>query len=270
MSFTVLIALFVCLAPTTIAALQSAIGIAGMDCLFQLNVIALSGRAVEAAGDVNVLLLDKTGTITLGNRQATEFLPVNGQSYDDLMEAAMLSFSADETPEGKSIIDLIQKKTGTVPVSSENVTFTPFSASTRVSSAQCGETIYLKGASDAIITFVLEHGGTVPSDLKAKVNEIASKGGTPLVVACNETILGVIFLKDILKTGIRERFADLRTIGIKTIMITGDNPLTAATIAAEAGVDDYLAEAKPEDKLTMIRDYQKEGYMVGHDRGWNK
>jgi K+-transporting ATPase ATPase B chain len=269
-SFTVLIALFVCLAPTTIAALQSAIGIAGMDCLFQLNVIALSGRAVEAAGDVNVLLLDKTGTITLGNRQATEFLPVNGQSYDDLMEAAMLSFSADETPEGKSIIDLIQKKTGTVPVSSENVTFTPFSASTRVSSAQCGETIYLKGASDAIITFVLEHGGTVPSDLKAKVNEIASKGGTPLVVACNETILGVIFLKDILKTGIRERFADLRTIGIKTIMITGDNPLTAATIAAEAGVDDYLAEAKPEDKLTMIRDYQKEGYMVGHDRGWNK
>jgi K+-transporting ATPase ATPase B chain len=233
-----------------------------MDRLFQLNVIALSGRAVEAAGDVNVLLLDKTGTITLGNRQATEFVPVNGQSPDDLMEAAMLSSSADETPEGKSIIDLIQKKTGKVPVPSENVTFTPFSASTRLSSGQCGETIYLKGSSDAIIKFVLEHGGTVPSDLKAKVNEIASTGGTPLVVARNETILGVIFLKDILKTGIRERFADLRTIGIKTIMITGDNPLTAATIAAEAGVDDYLAEAKPEDKLTMIRDYQKEGYMV--------
>jgi K+-transporting ATPase ATPase B chain len=261
-SFTVLIALFVCLAPTTIAALLSAIGIAGMDRLFQLNVIALSGRAIEAAGDVNVLLLDKTGTITLGNRQATEFLPVDDQSTDDLIEAALLSSSADETPEGKSIIDLIQKKIGKVPVSSENVTFTPFSAVTRVSSAKCGEITYLKGASDAINKFVLERGGTIPSDLKAKVNGIASKGGTPLVVARNETILGVIFLKDILKTGIRERFADLRKIGIKTIMITGDNPLTAATIAAEAGVDDYLAEAKPEDKLTMIKDYQKEGYMV--------
>ena len=261
-SFTVLIALFVCLAPTTIAALLSAIGIAGMDRLFQLNVIALSGRAIEAAGDVNVLLLDKTGTITLGNRQATEFLPVDDQSTDDLIEAALLSSSADETPEGKSIIDLIQKKIGKVPVSSENVTFTPFSAVTRVSSAKCGEITYLKGASDAINKFVLERGGTIPSDLKAKVNGIASKGGTPLVVARNETILGVIFLKDILKTGIRERFADLRKIGIKTIMITGDNPLTAATIAAEAGVDDYLAEVKPEDKLTMIKDYQKEGYMV--------
>jgi K+-transporting ATPase ATPase B chain len=233
-----------------------------MDRLFQLNVIALSGRAIEAAGDVNVLLLDKTGTITLGNRQATEFLSVDGQSTDDLIEAALLSSSADETPEGKSIIDLIQKKIGKVPVSSENVTFTPFSAVTRVSSAKCGEITYLKGASDAINKFVLERGGTIPSDLKAKVNGIASKGGTPLVVARNETILGVIFLKDILKTGIRERFADLRKIGIKTIMITGDNPLTAATIAAEAGVDDYLAEVKPEDKLTMIKDYQKEGYMV--------
>jgi K+-transporting ATPase ATPase B chain len=261
-SFTVLIALFVCLAPTTIAALLSAIGIAGMDRLFQLNVVALSGRAIEAAGDVNVLLLDKTGTITLGNRQATEFLPVDGKSTDDLIEAALLSSFADETPEGKSIIDLIQKKIGKVPVSLENVTFTPFSAVTRVSSAKCGEIIYLKGASDAIIKFVLEHGGTIPTDLKEKVNGIASKGGTPLVVVRNEIILGVIFLKDILKTGIRERFADLRKIGIKTIMITGDNPLTAATIAAEAGVDDYLAEAKPEDKLTMIKDYQKEGYMV--------
>ncbi len=261
-SFTVLIALFVCLAPTTIAALLSAIGIAGMDRLFQLNVIALSGRAIEAAGDVNVLLLDKTGTITLGNRQATEFLPVDGQSPDDLMEAAMLSSTADDTPEGKSIIDLIQKKTEKIPISSEDVTFTPFSALTRLSSAQRGEIIYLKGASDAIIKFVLDHKGTVPSDLKTKVNGIASKGGTPLVVARNETILGVIFLKDILKTGIRERFADLRKIGIKTIMITGDNPLTAATIAAEAGVDDYLAEAKPEEKLMMIREYQKEGYMV--------
>ncbi len=261
-SLTVLIALFVCLAPTTIAALLSAIGIAGMDRLFQLNVIALSGRAIEAAGDVNILLLDKTGTITLGNRQATEFLPVDGQSIDDLIEAAMLSSSADDTPEGKSIINLIQKKTEKIPISSENFTFTPFSAATRVSSAQCGEIIYLKGASDAIIKSVLENGGTVPSDLKAKVNEIASKGGTPLVVALNETILGVIFLKDILKTGIRDRFADLRKMGIKTIMITGDNHLTAATIAAEAGVDDYLAEAKPDDKLRIIRDYQNEGYMV--------
>jgi K+-transporting ATPase ATPase B chain len=261
-SLTVLIALFVCLAPTTIAALLSAIGIAGMDRLFQLNVVALSGRAIEAAGDVNILLLDKTGTITLGNRQATEFLPVDGQSTDDLIEAALLSSSADDTPEGKSIIDLIQKNTKKISVSSENVTFTPFSAATRVSSAQCSEIIYLKGASDAIIKFVLEHGGTVPSDLNTKVNGIASKGGTPLVVARNETILGVIFLKDILKTGIRERFADLRKIGIKTIMITGDNHLTAATIAAEAGVDDYLAEAKPDDKLRMIRDYQNEGYMV--------
>jgi K+-transporting ATPase ATPase B chain len=261
-SLTVLIALFVCLAPTTIAALLSAIGIAGMDRLFQLNVIALSGRAIEAAGDVNVLLLDKTGTITLGNRQATEFLPVDGQSLDDLMEAALLSSFADDTPEGKSIISLIQEKTGKVPVSPENVTFIPFSAATRLSGAHIGEMTYMKGASDSIMKFVLEQGSTVPSDLKAKVYGIASLGGTPLVVARNETILGVIFLKDILKTGIRERFADLRMIGIKTIMITGDNHLTAATIAAEAGVDDYLAEAKPDDKLKMIKDYQNEGYMV--------
>ena len=261
-SLTVLIALFVCLAPTTIAALLSAIGIAGMDRLFRLNVIALSGRAIEAAGDVNILLLDKTGTITLGNRQAVEFLPVGGQSLDDLMEAALLSSFADDTPEGKSIIALIQEKTGKAPVSPENVTFIPFSATTRVSGAQLGEVTYLKGASDAITKFVLERGGTIPPDLKEKVHGIASAGGTPLVVARNEKTLGVIFLKDILKTGIRERFADLRKIGIKTIMITGDNHLTAATIAAEAGVDDYLAEAKPDDKLKMIRDYQDEGYMV--------
>jgi K+-transporting ATPase ATPase B chain len=261
-SLTVLIALFVCLAPTTIAALLSAIGIAGMDRLFQLNVVALSGRAVEAAGDVNVLLLDKTGTITLGNRQATEFLPVEGQSLDDLMEAALLSSFADDTPEGKSIIALIQEKTGKTPVSPENATFIPFSAATRFSGAQVGEVTYLKGASDSITKLALEHGGTIPSDLKAKVNGIASTGGTPLVVVRNKTILGVIFLKDILKTGIRDRFVDLRKIGIKTIMITGDNPLTAATIATEAGVDDYLAEAKPEDKLRIIKEYQNEGYMV--------
>lgn len=261
-SLTVLIALFVCLAPTTIAALLPAIGIAGMDRLFQLNVIALSGRAIEAAGDVNILLLDKTGTITLGNRQATEFLPVDGQSYNDLMETALLSSFSDETPEGKSIITLIQEKTGKAPVSPGNITFIPFSAATRVSGAQCGELTYLKGAYDAITKAVLEFGGVIPPDLKAKVNGVASAGGTPLVVARNETILGVIFLKDILKTGIRERFADLRQIGIRTIMITGDNHLTAATIAAEAGVDDYLAEAKPDEKLRMIKEYQNEGYMV--------
>ena len=261
-SLTVLVALFVCLAPTTIAALLSAIGIAGMDRLFRLNVIALSGRAIEAAGDVNILLLDKTGTITLGNRQAVEFEPVNGQSLDDLMEAALLSSFADDTPEGKSIIALVQEKTGRKPVSPENVTFIPFSAASRFSGAQHGEVTYLKGASDAITKFVLEHEGTIPPDLKEKVNAIASAGGTPLVVSRSETILGVIFLKDILKTGIRERFADLRKIGIKTVMITGDNHLTAATIAAEAGVDDYLAEAKPDDKLKMIKEYQEGGYMV--------
>jgi K+-transporting ATPase ATPase B chain len=233
-----------------------------MDRLFRLNVIALSGRAIEAAGDVNVLLLDKTGTITLGNRQAVEFEPVNGQSLDELMEAALSSSFADDTPEGKSIIALVQEKTGKIPVSPENVTFIPFSAATRFSGARHGEVTYLKGASDAIKNSVLEHGGTIPPDLKEKVDTIASAGGTPLVVARNMTILGVIFLKDILKTGIRERFADLRKIGIKTVMITGDNHLTAATIAAEAGVDDYLAEAKPDDKLKMIRDYQEEGYMV--------
>ncbi|PAV13579.1 potassium-transporting ATPase subunit B [Methanosarcina spelaei] len=261
-SLTILIALFVCLAPTTIAALLPAIGIAGMDRLFQLNVIALSGRAIEAAGDVNVLLLDKTGTITLGNRQATEFLTVNGRSNEELMEAALLSSFADDTPEGKSIIALIQEKTGTASFSPENVTFIPFSAATRVSGAQCGEITYLKGAYDAVTKSVLERGGTIPSDLKGKVDGVATAGGTPLVVARNETIFGVIFLKDILKTGIKERFADLRRIGIKTIMITGDNHLTAATIAAEAGVDDYLAESKPDDKLRMIREYQNEGYMV--------
>lgn len=261
-SLTVLIALFVCLAPTTIAALLPAIGIAGMDRLFQLNIIALSGRAIEAAGDVNVLLLDKTGTITLGNRQATEFLLVDDQSNEDLMEAALLSSFSDETPEGRSILTLIQEKTGKTPVSPEDTTFIPFSAATRVSGAQHGGLTYLKGAYDAIIKAVLERGGVIPSDLKAKVDGVSSAGGTPLVVARNEVILGVIFLKDILKTGIRERFAALRRIGIRTVMITGDNHLTAATIAAEAGVDDYLAEAKPDDKLSMIRDYQSEGYMV--------
>lgn len=258
----VLVALFVCLAPTTIAALLPAIGIAGMDRLFQRNVVALSGRAIEAAGDVNVLLLDKTGTITLGNRQAAEFVPVEGQSRSDLMEAALLSSAADETPEGRSIVALVRGKTGTDVTCPPGATFIPFSAVTRVSGAECHGTIYLKGATDAVVRAVRERGGTPPPDLAAKVTGIASAGGTPLVVARGPTILGVIFLKDILKTGIRERFSDLRRIGIKTVMITGDNPLTAAAIAAEAGVDDYLAEAKPDDKLRLIRGYQEEGYMV--------
>ncbi|MDD3932778.1 potassium-transporting ATPase subunit KdpB [Methanoculleus sp. UBA303] len=258
----VLVALFVCLAPTTIAALLPAIGIAGMDRLFQHNVVALSGRAIEAAGDVNVLLLDKTGTITLGNRQATEFVPVEGQARADLMEAALLSSAADETPEGRSIVALVREKTGTTITCPPGTKFIPFSAATRVSGAECHGTTYLKGATDAIVKAVRDRSGAPPPDLAAKVTGIASAGGTPLVVARGPTILGVIFLKDILKTGIRERFSDLRRIGIRTVMITGDNPLTAAAIAAEAGVDDYLAEAKPDDKLRLIRGYQDEGYMV--------
>jgi len=258
----VLVALFVCLAPTTIAALLPAIGIAGMDRLFQRNVVALSGRAIEAAGDVNVLLLDKTGTITLGNRQAAEFVPVEGQSRADLMEAALLSSAADETPEGRSIVALVREKTGTDVAPPPGTRFIPFSAMTRVSGAECHGTTYLKGAADAIVKAVQERGGTPPPDLEAKVTGIASAGGTPLVVARGQTILGVIFLKDVLKTGIRERFSDLRQIGIRTVMITGDNPLTAAAIAAEAGVDDYQAETKPDDKLRLIRNYQDAGYMV--------
>ncbi|WP_298669311.1 potassium-transporting ATPase subunit KdpB [uncultured Methanofollis sp.] len=261
-SLTVLVALFVCLAPTTIAALLPVIGIAGMDRLFRRNVVALSGRAIEAAGDVNVLLLDKTGTITHGNRQAVEFVPVEGVSRAELMEAAFLSSFADETPEGKSIVALVRKKTGAVPECPPDTSFTPFSPQTRMSAAECGGVAYLKGAADAITAKVADLGGRVPPDLTAKVNGIASEGGTPLVAARDSTVLGVIFLKDILKTGIRERFADLRKIGIKTVMITGDNPLTAAAIAAEAGVDDYLAEAKPDEKLRLIREYQDEGYMV--------
>ncbi|MDD1677554.1 MAG: potassium-transporting ATPase subunit KdpB [Methanomicrobiales archaeon] len=261
-SLTVLIALFVCLAPTTIAALLPVIGIAGMDRLFQKNVVALSGRAIEAAGDVNVLLLDKTGTITLGDRQAAEFVPVAGRTREELMEASFLSSISDDTPEGKSIIKLVQEKVDTRATCPPDTRFIAFSAQTRVSGAECGGISYLKGASDAIISNVKEKGGTIPPDLAAKVTGIASSGGTPLVVSRNSAILGVIHLKDILKTGIRERFLDLRQIGIKTVMITGDNNLTAAAIAAEAGVEDYYAEAKPDEKLRLIREYQNEGYMV--------
>ncbi|WP_440949766.1 potassium-transporting ATPase subunit KdpB [Methanosphaerula subterraneus] len=259
---TVLIALFVCLAPTTIAALLPAIGIAGMDRLFQRNVIALSGRAIEAAGDVNVLLLDKTGTITLGDRQAVAFVPVNGQAHAALIEASLLASFADETPEGRSIIDLARTSGAGDRTCPDDAVFVPFSAQTRQSGVDCGGVRYRKGAPDTIVREVAAAGGIVPADLDAKVAGIASSGGTPLVVSRDLTILGVVHLKDILKPGIRERFEDLRRIGIQTMMITGDNHLTAAAIAAEAGVDDFLAEAKPEDKLRLIRDRQAEGYMV--------
>ena len=262
-SLTILVALFVCLAPTTIAALLPAIGIAGMDRLFQKNVIALSGRAIEAAGDVNVLLLDKTGTITLGNREAVAFVPVGSHTEQDLARAALMASLTDETPEGRSIVVLAKQKYGlradALPTYAENV---PFSADTRLSGVNVGGEQYRKGASDSIIAFVRNTGGTIPGDLDKPVDEMARAGATPLVVCRDAEILGVINLKDIVKGGIQERFLQLRSMGIKTIMITGDNPLTAAAIAAEAGVDDFLAEAKPEDKLRLIRDNQQAGYMV--------
>jgi K+-transporting ATPase ATPase B chain len=259
---TVLVALFVCLAPTTIAALLPAIGIAGMDRLFQRNIIAMSGRAIEAAGDVNVLLLDKTGTITLGNRQATAFIPVDGVREDDLIEAAYIASFADDTPEGKSVVALASGQRSTLPSIPEQAAFIPFSAQTRISGVDLEGSSYRKGAYDAIVREVTSRGGSIPPDLDAKVTRIAQTGGTPLVVNRDGNVLGVVHLKDILKSGVRERFFDLRRMGIRTIMITGDNRLTAAAIAAEAGVDDFLAEAKPDDKLRLIRTYQEEGYMV--------
>ena len=262
LSATILTALFVCLAPTTIAALLPAIGIAGMDRLFQKNIVALSGRAIEAAGDVNVLLLDKTGTITLGARQASEMIPVDGQPREELVEAAYLSSLGDETPEGKSIAEFASRILGAPVATPEGARPIPFSAATRVSGIEWNGTTYLKGAADSVTRAVQGQGGVVPPDLEAKVTGIASAGGTPLVVCRGTTILGVIHLKDVLKSGIRERFRDLRRIGIRTVMITGDNHLTAATIAAEAGVDDFVAEAHPEEKLRLIRDYQAEGNMV--------
>lgn len=262
-SLTILVALFVCLAPTTIAALLPAIGIAGMNRLFQKNVIALSGRAVEAAGDVNVLLLDKTGTITHGNREAFAFIPVKGKAEHQLAKVAQLASLTDETPEGRSIVLLAEKKYALPrvppPADAETVTF---SAETRLSGINTGGREYRKGSTDSIIAFVKKLGGSMPKDLQTIVNGIAQAGSTPLVVCCDAEILGVINLKDILKTGIQERFVQLRNMGIKTVMITGDNPLTAAAIAAEAQVDDFLAQAKPEDKLKMIRDYQEQGFMV--------
>jgi potassium-transporting ATPase ATP-binding subunit len=263
-SLTVLVALFVCLAPTTIAALLPAIGIAGMDRLFQKNVIALSGRAIEAAGDVNVLLLDKTGTITLGNREAVEFVPVGGHTEKELAEAAIIASLTDETPEGRSVVVLAKQKYGmkleALPADAETIAF---SADTRLSGVNTGGKHYRKGAGDSAVAYVKTLGAkTTPSNLEEVVDRVARAGSTPLVVSCDAEILGVINLKDIIKTGIQERFQQLRSMGIKTIMITGDNPLTAAAIAAEAQVDDFLAQAKPEDKLKLIKDYQEGGFMV--------
>ncbi|GEQ74536.1 potassium-transporting ATPase ATP-binding subunit [Comamonas testosteroni] len=264
----VLIALLVCLIPTTIGGLLSAIGVAGMSRMMQANVIATSGRAVEAAGDVDVLLLDKTGTITLGNRQACEFLPAPGTSAAQLAEAAQLSSLADETPEGRSVVALARERHGLPDRSSEDFPgeFVPFTAQTRMSGVDLkspqGLRSLRKGAADAVRRHVEALGGSFPAQVQLSVDNVSRKGSTPLVVADGAKVLGVIELKDIVKPGMRERFAELRRMGIKTVMVTGDNPLTAAAIAAEAGVDDYLAEAKPEDKLQLIRSHQAAGRLV--------
>jgi len=279
----VLVSLLVCLIPTTIGGLLSAIGIAGMDRLVQHNVLAMSGRSVEAAGDVHTLLLDKTGTITLGNRQATEFIPLPGISETTLADAAQLASLPDETPEGRSIVVLAKEKYGLRgrDLSPQHARFVPFTAQTRMSGVDLyaprpalvaagggaaggdGDVREIrKGASDAIEKWVVSKGGTAPEQLSAVVQRIARAGGTPLVVAEGRRALGVIHLKDIVKGGIRERFAHLRAMGIKTVMITGDNPLTAAAIAAEAGVDDFLAQATPEDKMALIKREQADGKLV--------
>jgi K+-transporting ATPase ATPase B chain len=261
---TVLVALLVCLIPTTIGALLSAIGIAGMDRMIQKNVIAMSGRAVEAAGDVDVLLLDKTGTITLGNRQATAFVPAAGVAEATLADAAQLASLADETPEGRSIVVLAKEKYQLRERELEKIgaTFVPFTAQTRMSGVNLDGRQIRKGAADAIEAHVRQLGGRFPEEVRLGVDAIAKVGATPLVVSDNGRVLGVIQLKDIVKGGIRERFAQLRRMGIKTIMITGDNPLTAAAISAEAGVDDFLAQATPEAKLKLIRDVQAQGRLV--------
>ena len=261
---TVLVALLVCLIPTTIGGLLSAIGIAGMDRMIQANVIATSGRAVEAAGDVDVLLLDKTGTITLGNRQAVELIPAPGIDIGTLADAAQLASLADETPEGRSIVVLAKEKYGLRGrnVQELNAHFIPFSAHTRISGVDMEGRCIRKGAAESIEAFVKQSGGEVPAETRRAVEDIAKRGGTPLVVADGTRTLGTIYLKDIVKGGIKERFSELRRMGIKTVMITGDNPLTAAAIAAEAGVDDFLAQATPEAKLKLIREYQAGGRLV--------
>jgi K+-transporting ATPase ATPase B chain len=261
-SITVLVALLVCLIPTTIGGLLSAIGIAGIDRLVQKNVLAMSGRAVEAAGDVDVLLLDKTGTITLGNRQASEFIPAKGVTDAEMAEAAQLSSLADETPEGRSIVVLAKERynlRGREIHELPDATFVPFTAQTRMSGLDYNGSCYRKGASASVREWV---GGKLPADVEASVESISSNGGTPLVVATKTKALGVIYLKDIVKGGLAERFVRFRAMGIRTVMITGDNPLTAAAIAKEAGVDDFLAQAKPEDKLALIRAEQTGGRMV--------
>ncbi|EKZ1188463.1 potassium-transporting ATPase subunit KdpB [Listeria monocytogenes] len=263
-SITNVIALLVCLAPTTIGALLSSIGIAGMSRLNQANVLAMSGRAIEAAGDVDVLLLDKTGTITLGNRKASEFLPVDGVTEQELADAAQLSSIADETAEGRSIVVLAKERFDIRDrdFAEMHAEFVPFTATTRMSGIDYQENTIRKGAADAVRAYVTANGGTYPKECDAIVSKVAGAGGTPLVVVRNNQVLGVIYLKDIVKNGVKERFLDLRKMGIKTIMITGDNPMTAAAIAAEAGVDDFLAEATPEAKLELIREYQREGHLV--------
>jgi K+-transporting ATPase ATPase B chain len=263
-SIFVLVSLLVCLIPTTIGALLSAIGIAGMDRLVQHNVLAMSGRAVEAAGDVNTLLLDKTGTITLGNRQASDFIAAPGVSNDQLADAAQLSSLPDETPEGRSIVVLAKERFNLRgrELSTLQAQFVPFSAQTRMSGVDLDGRVVRKGAADSIEKYLIANGGFLPKEVRAAVELVARSGGTPLVVAENNRALGVIHLKDIVKGGMRERFAQLRAMGIRTIMITGDNPLTAAAIAREAGVDDFLAQATPKDKMDLIRREQSEGKLV--------
>ena len=260
----VLVSLLVCLIPTTIGGLLSAIGIAGMDRMIQKNVIAMSGRAVEAAGDVDVLLLDKTGTITLGNREATRLHPAPGVNESELANSAQLASLADETPEGRSIVVLVKEKYGLRgrELASMNPTFVPFSAQTRMSGVDLDGQEIRKGATDAIAKYVAAHGASVPQETLEIVQAIAGAGGTPLLVARNRRVLGAIQLEDIVKGGLRERFDHLRAMGIRTVMITGDNPLTAAAIARQAGLDDFLAEAKPEDKMALIRAEQAKGKLV--------
>ena len=268
LSITALVALLVCLAPTTIGALLSSIGIAGMSRLNQANVLAMSGRAIEAAGDVDVLLLDKTGTITLGNRQASELIALKGVDQAELAYAAYLSSLTDETPEGRSIVKLAEallddfERDELEDARHKKMEFIPFSATTRMSGVDYDDVHIRKGAADTVRAYVEGVGGVYPKECSDAVEMIAHKGGTPLVVVQNANVLGVVYLKDIIKQGVKEKFADLRKMGIKTVMITGDNPITAAAIAAEAGVDDYLAQATPEAKLSMIRTLQKEGHLV--------
>lgn len=261
---TTLVALLVCLAPTTIGALLSAIGIAGMSRLNEANVLAMSGRAIEAAGDVDILMLDKTGTITLGNRQAAEFIPVDGVDPAELADAAQLSSLADETPEGRSIVVLAKEQFGLRgrTLEDKGMEFIPFTAATRMSGVNYEGNEIRKGAADSVRTYVEAAGGVFSQECDEAVERIAKAGGTPPIATKNCRVLGVVYLKDIIKSGVKEKFADLRKMGIKTIMVTGDNPLTAAAIAAEAGVDDFLAEATPEGKLEKIREFQREGHLV--------